>query len=797
MTETLTWWLCAQLLGIAAFPLTFHLFRRLPDGGYAFTKIVGLLFVAYLYWLAVSLEVLPNERLTIVALTLLVAAVAGAVAYRSRTAIRETVVTNWPVFLAVDALFLSALAVGTFLRAYVPEIDGTEKPMDFAFLNAVLRADSFPPEDPWLAGHGISYYYFGHLMTAMMTSLTSVAPASGYNLGVALVAALAASAIFGLVWNLVSLAGRTRLAYFGATAAVVFLLLLANWEGLFEFLAVHNAMPGWLYDFLDIDGLEGPNDSGSWYPTEFWFWWRASRIVSGWTIREFPFFSYLLGDLHAHVLALPFFITSIAFALNLFREPFALGWRTWTTHPLPLSAGALLVGSLIFLNAWDFPTIAFVLGLVAVVVNLRHGLKPQQAVLGAAAVLLPLLALALVLYAPFLTSFGSAAKFIAPVMVTNSPSYVVEQDMVSHPVHLLIAWGPLLWLVGLFVTGCLLLNRSAARQNWQLAALPLLVILPVWVGAVLYDSGFVGLLDEIAERGVAWLSFILLAALLIATGAASIARFKAPDAEAPLLFALGLAWTGLLLILGSELFYVEEFAAARLNTVFKLSFQAWLLLAASSAFGICHLWLNRSQFVVSMPRWPQFELSSKQVWWGFTGVSALFVAAALVYPVIATANRTEGLTRSQTLDGLEYVRDLQPNEYEAVAWLRDNVEGAPVILEAPGPDWGDNARISWRTGLPTVIGWPSHEFIWRGTWSPQAGREADVNSIYISDDQQRVEELLDKYDVRYIVVGSPEQALYGIDVLSKFHSVAQPVVSFGILTIYEVRSTPSEVATRP
>ncbi|HEX5939314.1 MAG TPA: DUF2298 domain-containing protein, partial [Dehalococcoidia bacterium] len=600
----------------------------------------------------------------------------------------------------------------------------------------------------------------------------------------------------GLVWNLVTLAGRRRLAYVGGAAAVLFLLFLANWEGLFEFLAVHNAMPGWLYDFLDIDGLDGPKDSGSWYPTEFWFWWRASRIVSGWTIREFPFFSYLLGDLHAHVLALPFFITSIAFALNLFRQPLALGWSTWKQHPLPLVGAALLVGSLIFLNAWDFPTIAFVLGLVAVAVNLRYGLKPQFAVRSAAAFLLPLLALALVLYVPFLTSFGSAAKFIAPVMVTNSPSYVVEQDMASHPVHLLIAWGPLLWLVGLFLAGSLLLSRSVDRRNWQLAAAPLIVIIPIWAGAVIFDSGLVGLLDEIAERGVAWLSFILLAVLFVAAGAAALARLRDPDEETPILFALGLAWTGLFLILGSEFFYVEEFAAARLNTVFKLSFQAWLLLAASSAFGICYLWLNRAGLGISLPRW-QFTLSAGHVYRGLAVASLVFVAAALVYPVIATANRTEGLTRSQTLDGLEYVRDLQPNEYEAVAWLRDNVDGNPVILEAPGPDWGHNARISWRTGLPTVIGWPSHEFIWRGTWSPQAGREADVNSIYISDDQQRVEELLDKYDVRYIVVGSPEQALYGIDVLTKFDSVAEPVASFGTLTIYAVQPSSAEVTIRP
>jgi uncharacterized membrane protein len=173
------------------------------------------------------------------------------------------------------------------------------------------------------------------------------------------------------------------------------------------------------------------------------------------------------------------------------------------------------------------------------------------------------------------------------------------------------------------------------------------------------------------------------------------------------------------------------------------------------------------------------------------------VAAALVYPVIATANRTEGLTKNQTLDGLEYVEQGKPDEYAAVEWLRENVDGSPVIVEAPGPDWGENARISWRTGLPTVIGWPSHEFIWRGTWEPQEGREQDVNSIYISDDRQRVEELIEKYDIRFIVVGPPEQALYGIDVLTKFDAVGRPVAVFGAVTIYAVNGFSDEVAALP
>ncbi|HET9199621.1 MAG TPA: DUF2298 domain-containing protein [Dehalococcoidia bacterium] len=797
MTDTLLWWAVVQLLGIICFPLAFVLFRRLPDGGYAFSKIVGLLLVGYCYWLVLSFDLLPNERWSIVLLVGLVALASLAAAWRSLVPLRELITARWKFFLTVDVVFLAAIGTAAFLRAYVPEIEGTEKPMDFAFLNAVVRADSFPPEDPWLAGHGISYYYFGHLIVGMLTIVTGVEPAIGYNLGLALIGALAVVAAFGLLWNLLTLAGRTRLAYFGAVGAVVFLLVLANWEGLFELLAVHNAMPGWLYDFLDIDGLDGPKESGSWYPDEFWFWWRASRIVSGWTIREFPFFSFLLGDLHAHVLALPFLVSAIGLALNLFQSRTVLFWRTWVMEPGVFVLAALLVGSLIFLNAWDFPTAAFLLAVAAIAANVRSGVDPLRAAVAAMGFLLPLFAVALVLYTPFLESFGSAAKFVAPVMVTNSPSYVGEQDMASDPVHLLLAWGPVLWLTGLFVSACLIRATPRSLRLWPWALTPLVVVVPAWTGAVLYDSGASGLAEEVADRGVAWISFALLAGLLVAAGAAALSRLEESVAdEINPLFALGLAWIGLLLVLGSELFYVEEFAAARLNTVFKLSFQAWVFLAAANAFGLCYLWASRDQLELPL-RWPRVTRSAAPAFRSLAAVSVLFIAAALVYPAIATANRTEGLTRHQTLDGLEYVERLKPDEYAAVEWLRENVSGNPVIVEAPGPDWGENARISWRTGLPTVIGWPSHEFIWRGTWEPQEGREQDVNSIYISDDQQRVKELIAKYDIRYIVVGPPEQALYGIDVMTKFESIGSPAAAFGTVTIYVVGADSEEKAGRP
>ncbi|MPZ23492.1 MAG: hypothetical protein GEU28_08090 [Dehalococcoidia bacterium] len=780
MTETLSWWLIIQVAGLAVFPFTLAVFKRLPDGGYAFSKVIGLLAFGYLYWIGGTLGALPNERWALLGL-LAALVVAGAVAgHLGRDALIGLARSRWRAFVAVDVLFAVALAASAFLRSYVPEIDGTEKPMDFAFINAVLRADTFPAEDPWLAGHDISYYYFGHILVAAMTSVSGVAPAVGYNLGVALVAALAATACFGVVWNLVAAAGRTWAAYAFGLGGVGLLLLVANWEGLFELLAIHGLLPGFVYGLVDIGGLEGPRDSESWYPTEFWFWWRASRIVSNWTIREFPFFSFLLGDLHAHVMALPMFATAIGFAFTLLRAGIALDWRFWALSPVSLVVGALLIGAFTFLNAWDFPTALALVGIVAVVTNIRAGLRPGVALLNTLAFVAPLALLSLLLFMPYLGTATSAAQFVAPVLVINSPDYVIAGDMATRPLHLLIAWGPLFWLTGLFLVFALR-ELPPARGQWVVAALPLPAILGAWAGAALFDAGPEGLADEVSTRGEAWLSPLIVGALLVAAGAALIRASGDWLAErSSLLLALAAGWLALLLILGAEFFYIEEFSSARLNTVFKLSFQAWTLLAVSSAFGAFYAW-QRLRYACSS-RQPRIQAAPSIV----AGLTAVVLAAALVYPVTAIANRTDGLSGPRTLDGLAFVRESQPDEYATVAWLSDNVGGNPTVLEASGPDWGDNARISWRTGLPTVIGWPSHEFTWRGTWDPQEGRSEAVDRIYTSNDPAEALELLHRYGVEYVVAGRPEVAKYGEGVFARLDSILERVADLNTTVIYRV-----------
>ena len=388
MLATLSWWLVLQLFALAALPLAWRLFARLPSRGYPLAKALGLLLLSYLLWLGATLHVLPNSFGGAVLALLLVAGVSwwlGRDGWRRDASgarpLAAWLRTNRWLVLTTELLFLVVLAAWAAFRAYNPDIAGTEKPMEFAFINGILRSPLFPPQDPWLSGYGISYYYFGYVMLAALVNLTSVDPAVAFNLGVALWYALVMIGAFGVVYDLVRLAGNSKLeagnekleagnekletgsreleAEAGGTRnteygirsthhaprttdsqgrgirygllGALFVGFLGNLEGLIE-LAYHKSLAPlqWL-QWLDIKQLtENPPSGG--LTGGFWWWWHASRVIhdkdllgnSIEVIDEFPFFSFLLGDMHPHVLALPFAILAVALALNLL-----LGARSW------------------------------------------------------------------------------------------------------------------------------------------------------------------------------------------------------------------------------------------------------------------------------------------------------------------------------------------------------------------------------------------------------------------------------------------------------------------------------------
>lgn len=183
------WWVVLMVLGTAVFPLAAHFLKSLPDRGYAFTKMLGLLLVTFVFWLLGSLGFLQNDVGGIVLALVLVIGLSAWAVYRERqaegTAVLPWLRENWRQVLITELVFAAMFALWVWVRAQNPAITATEKPMEFAFLNSAGRSPTMPPLDPWLSGYAISYYYFGYVMTSVLARLAAVPEAIAFNLAIA------------------------------------------------------------------------------------------------------------------------------------------------------------------------------------------------------------------------------------------------------------------------------------------------------------------------------------------------------------------------------------------------------------------------------------------------------------------------------------------------------------------------------------------------------------------------------------------------------------------------------------
>ncbi|HXH20984.1 MAG TPA: DUF2298 domain-containing protein [Dehalococcoidia bacterium] len=773
--DTFAWWLAVEVIGFVGLPLSWVVFRNLPDRGYAFAKPVGILLGGYLFWLALTANVLPNRAGSAFWCFLLLAAASGYIYLTRKQEIHDGLRDRIAVVLAVEAIFTLGFFVAAFLRSYVPEIEATEKPMDFMFLNAASRSRYYPPEDPWLAGFAVSYYYFGYVLQAMVGKLAGLATSVTYNVALASTAALAMTAAFGVGYNLVAAARRAvAAAIIAGIAAAVLVAVLGNLEGALEFAKANGYGSDAFFRKIDIANLAGAPASDSWYPsdrTSFWWWWRATRVCpDAHCIMEFPFFSFLLGDLHPHVMAIPFALTAVGLAIGFWLARGPLDLDSWVLNPPLLLATGLLQGGLGFLNTWDLPTFGSLATLVVLARNLREHRTWPRAIGATIGFMGPVVAVAVVGYLPFYLTFHSQAEGLEPVT-----------GDATRPLHAAIIWLPLA-LVAAPVPLVRVVSDAASRTRPRLAmvlAAPA-ALLMLWAALIATGDGSLG--DAITDRGWNWTSALAFGALFTFSALALWREAERPAAEddegsglAPMLAMTAVAS---MLLFGAEFFFIGDVFNSRLNTVFKLYYQAWLLLGCAGAFGL--YWLARE--------WPVRRGSiGETVRGAWGGVTAVALLGALLYPLGATLSRTDGLGgRERTLDGLAAAARHSADDMGAVDWLRRNAYGDDVILEGVLGQYSLGGRIAARTGVPTVLGWAGHEIQWGRDPALVAAREADVNRAYTSTSLAEALEILRRYNVTYVIVGSVERTKYPAAGLQKFSDSLPSAYSRGNLTIFRV-----------
>ncbi len=817
----LAWLLLVEVIYLTALPLSTFLFRPLPDRGITFARLLGILGVSYVAWLLASLEWLEFSRMSVLVGILVVSSLSALALVLRWQEFSSFIRRNWRLLVLAEVIFLAAFLAFVALRAANPDLwhfaKGGEKPMDFAYLNAVLRSTYMPPFDPWFAGGYLNYYYFGQFIVATLIHGTGIVPSVAYNLATPLLFALTVTAAYSLVFNITAglrllglksdaggdaqppdpsctddprrgggigpgragLGPKLLWGPMGAgLAAALFVGVIGNLDGVAQVVkgawdsTFHgSSFPSmaFLSDFWRSSRMIP--DTPEVIPSALTFWLPGSdgNRAIGPHITEFPYFTFVFADLHAHLIAIPFTLLALGAALSLTVGLKGASWRWLICATVLLGA---TVGALWPINSWDYPTYLLLsVVLIGAAVLLKSGLTAAS------------IKLFLVLAA--VSGMVGVVAFLPFHMNYHPFPTGLDVSRWQTPITSFLGiHGLFLFLISTFL---IYLNWDRAKtlgagifgwahatyRSWKLEEAPFpKMSWPVrlsWSSVVWMAGSFVVVYLAVAHY---WTSAFLALLLLMVCLAIKDAAARRDESRTFVILVLALTGTGLLVALGVEFVRIQD-DIGRMNTLFKFYVQVWALLALASA---CILWRlgDRGFFRI------KGMTLVRVVWLVALGI---LVGSSFFYTILGTGDRlaTRFDTDSFTLDGAQYMTTTIHTDwtkeahleliwdYEAIGWLQDNLQGSPVILEAHTDQYHWGARIANYTGLPTVLGWPWHQTQQRMKYAyavQERGR--DVAAIYSTDNPAEALELLRKYQVKYVVVGQLEHAYYPPESLRKF-----------------------------
>ncbi|MBN1873785.1 MAG: glycosyltransferase family 39 protein [Anaerolineae bacterium] len=852
------WWLMLIVLGWLAFPWLYRAFPALEYRGYALAKAAGLLIWVYPTWLLASLHLVPYTRLSLWCMWLLFAVVSFFAVRARWDEMRAFVIDNWKALLWSEGLYLVLYLTWVYVRYLNPDlwhpVVGGEKPMDFAYLNAVIKSTWFPPYDPWFAGGIMNYYYFGFVMIASLIKALGIIPSIAYNLAVPAVFAMTGVGAYTLAANLVNEnehRQRRRAGMLGL-ALVLLLgnlgevrLLFKGFEtiGKIEF---DSFIPG--YPAL-ISALRGfwkvvvKGESLLFRPE--WWYWDATRVIpynpgEAGTINEFPLFTFLYADLHAHMLAFPFTQLALAVALQwglgltFVKRPFrslvfqrlsssgsklisvflrflAPLFSSWFPQPIEtFFIGALTVGALRSTNTWDYPTyiglivFSVVLSLFKNTPSIKENTTTSEETSEDA----------VFSNTPTPSSFsenetqlGDNASHTAPLL--SYPSSLFSMLRLLVPV-LMVVLAEILFLP--YTRHNVTVYNSF--QMWSGSRTPLGIffimhghfLFPLTVMASLqgyrvlrrlWKQHDIGVLLGLGTAGsglillLGVLVFLDIPVVWIVVPLGALAMLFVLDTESSSRMRLLWFWVGTALILSLMVeIIVLEGDIGRMNTVFKFYLQVWMLLALATAVAVERILMWIFHQVHPIPNsdntYPNLKGTTGDI---ILGLFLLLFFGTALYPALAIPARVRDRWISNaphSLDGMAYMPYATQYEhggtipleadYRVIRWLQDNVTGSPTIIEGQAEReylWGN--RISIYTGLPAVASWRWHQVQQRMVMPANTveQRQYEIRGFYATPDVEHARQVLEKYQIEYIIFGPYERAYTIPEGVPKFDTMVE------------------------
>ena len=690
-----TWWLLALLFGAVFMPVTGRLFSTFEDRGWFFSKILGIAVCGYTEWLLTSVNVTVFSTASCVLVCAFYAGIMLILAHRqSKKGMDSLPWGHFRLIIAGELIFAAVFLLWTYLAGMNPNAYGTEKFMDYGFMEAMMRSRTLPAVDMWYSEGTINYYYGGQYFAVFLTKLSGSRVEVTYNLMRTFVAGFAFILPCSLVFQMLRDEGAKKHKKISGTAAKA--------AGAAAGAAVcfagnmHYVVYRWIIPL--ITRLRGGE-----IPERYWFPDATRYIgfdpdVPDKTIHEFPCYSFVLGDLHAHVVNIIFVLLLIgilyAYTASMRdKSPDLTGGSRGILKELfipHILAAGFLLALYQMNNFWDYVIYFVVAGGTILFTNLVRQKKLSTAVLVTAGQAAVFAGMSVLLILPFTLKFQTMVSGVALCRYHSLPH------------QLLILWG-----------------------------------LPVFTSVILIIAVILDRRRDMPERGIRG----FLGSMTYSDMFAGI---------------LALCAAGLVLI--PEIVYVRDIyeeGNARANTMFKLTYQAFIM------FGI----------VIGYACFRLLFMTGSRILRACAVLSLICLTSTVGYAGNATKSWFANSISEIKYAGLYALGHLEtsfPEDAGAIGWLKENVQGSPVVLEANGDSYTGYCRVSASTGLPTPLGWYVHEWLWRSDTESINRISSDVKEIFTSRDPAVVKDLLINYNVSYIFVGEMEKEKFGGDMDTEF-----------------------------
>lgn len=853
-TSLCLWWAVVLLLaGTVTLPLSTRLWGDFSSGGFFLSQPLGLVLTCLVLWTLTHFQLFRLNIPCIIISALIVAACCYIPRSFRESFIKKINSRHFVESIVIEeTVFLAVFFLMCYFKGFLPDINGQEKFMDYGFIMSMQRNGKLPANDMWLSGYSINYYYFGQFIWSVVLKATCIPSGVGYNLAMCSATAIPFAMSFSIGKYLIEAASKRGFKENRIIKYIAGLFTgcaVSIWGNSHSYYYDQDSIGNSLLELFGKMGIDVGRTDNFFYPDSTRFIGWNPDLGNDYTIEEFPFYSFLVGDLHAHVISMIIVLLIMAVILsliclvklpspeeidvmhsldNLSGENSRIFTELDSSVTLHLVLCAVLLGCAQMTNYWDFLIYFIFCSMGTLIVNTIRSPKFVNIpgaivfVINVGGILLiylakgnnpPMLfALELILMAAsFLfcvvsptalprTSFQMS--FLFTVATLTALPFNFNFDMISNSLgavknrssffQLFILYG-----THVIISVVFMILVFANKNNKYIPA-----------SKAKKKAGIRNVMPEISADENSYTNPVQ----------AFFAKRNIID-----IFCCGMTVVGLMLLTAPEIFYVRDIYTGgylRSNTMFKFAFAAFIILSITMIYSVTRLfWFVNKK--------GQYSVLLFAVAIGFA--LCLFVPAH--YTMVSLKQRCGDLKKEnyKTIDGTAYIETYTSNQLEdrysgnlkpymeCINWFNENVDGSHVICEAYGDSYTDSCIVSAYTGLPTVFGWQTHEWLWRfhgivnketdtlesdpekDVWKLYiTPRHNDVDKLYLNEYESDVQDVINKYGIEYIIIGDLERSrYYGYDNSATFYKVGNVVFQYEDLKVFKVTPAGDNSAKLP